>query len=188
MSIAVSRIVTPYATALMETAKSRQILSDITEGMVLVANFLHRCPDFIAFAQNPLIAKETKKEVILKCFGHGNTTLHEEIFCFLGVLVDCDRVDLIQNAIEKYLEIAFLEQSVGVVNITSAKQLTAEQQLILADQMRFVLNQNQLIFAAKVDPDIIGGFIIETDQKLMDCSLQKDLTKIKTRLDNSFNT
>jgi F-type H+-transporting ATPase subunit delta len=179
MSIVLSKVAEPYAEALLDLAKSSDSLKETTNDMNIVSQFLANSSDLTKFLGNPLITRDAKKNVVKDILGEqisGNTLK------FLLLLVDRNRIEVLESIAQKFLELSYKEESIEIAKITSSIQLSAEQQKQIAEKLKIITGAKQIKLALKVDPQLIGGFTIEIGSKMIDTSIRGQLKQISTLL------
>jgi len=179
MSIVLSKVAEPYAEALIDLAKSKNSLKEMTSDMNIISQFLANSLDLKKFLGNPLIIKDAKKNVVKDILGEqiGDGTLK-----FLLVLVDKGRIEVLESIAQKFLELSYKQESIEIAKITSSIQLSAEQQKGIAEKLKVITGAKQIKLALKVDPQLIGGFTIEIGSKMIDTSIRGQLKQISSLL------
>ena len=179
MSIAVSKVAVPYAEALLDLAKSTSSLKETTNDMNIISQFLTNSSDLKKFLSNPLIVRDAKKNVVKDILGE---QVSEATLKFLLLLVDRNRIALIESITQKFLELSYKEESIEITKVTSSVKLSAQQQKNLAEKLKIITGAKQIKLALKVDSQLIGGFTVEIGSKLIDTSIRGQLKQISTLL------
>ena len=179
MSIVLSKVAEPYAEALLDLAKSNNSLKETTNDMNIVSQFLANSSDLKKFLGNPLITRDAKKNVVKDILGEqiGGSTLK-----FLLLLVDRNRVGVLESIAQKFLELSYKQESIEIAKITSSIQLSADQQKSIAEKLKKITGAKQIKLALKIDPQLIGGFTIEIGSKMIDTSIRGQLKQISALL------
>jgi F-type H+-transporting ATPase subunit delta len=179
MSIVVSKVAVPYAEALLDLAKSSDSLKETTNDMNIISQFLANSNDLKKFLGNPLIVREAKKNVVKDILGEqiSGSTLK-----FVLLLVDRNRISLLEGVAQKFLELSYKEESIEIAKVTSSVQLSAQQQKNLAEKLKVITGAKQIKLALKVEPQLIGGFTVEIGSKLIDTSIRGQLRQISSLL------
>ena len=179
MSIVLSKVAEPYAEALLDLAKSNNSLKETTNDMNIVSQFLANSSDLKKFLGNPLITRDVKKNVVKDILGEqiGGSTLK-----FLLLLVDRNRVGVLESIAQKFLELSYKQESIEIAKITSSIQLSADQQKEIAEKLKIITGAKQIKLALKIDPQLIGGFTIEIGSKMIDTSIRGQLKQISALL------
>nr|YP_009510635.1 ATP synthase CF1 subunit delta [Gracilaria ferox]AXI96308.1 ATP synthase CF1 subunit delta [Gracilaria ferox]UAD85792.1 ATP synthase CF1 subunit delta [Gracilaria ferox] len=177
-----SKIATPYAEALMESASADSILDKVNEDLSLISEILNESQELKTFFYNPLIAKEVKKNVVNQLF---NNQVHSLVIRFLLVLIDRRRITLLDIIISKYLELVYQLQSIVVAEILTPIVLTDVQQSALVSKIRDITNSKTVKLVITIEPVLIAGFIIKIGSKTIDTSLHGRLKHINDYLNSA---
>jgi len=179
MSIVLSKVAGPYAEALLDLAKSNDSLKETTNDINVISQFLTNSSDLKKFLGNPLITREAKKNVIKDIIGEqiAGTTLK-----FLLLLVDRNRIQALDSIAQKFLELAYKQESIEIAKITSSTQLSAQQQKSIAEKLKTITGSKQIKLALKIDPKLIGGFTVEIGSKMIDTSIRGQLRQMSRLL------
>lgn len=167
----------PYAKAAFERAKAQQALAEWAE----VLNAAGQVAADEATRQlltDPGLAEQKKADVILDCTVK---SVSEEQRNFLTILADNRRLALLPEIATLFNSFrADLERTIDI-NVSSAFELTAEQQQKLAEALSRKLDRNVQIEAA-VDKSLIGGLVVRTGDLVIDASVRGKLTKLAESL------
>lgn len=177
--MSISKIVEPYAEALLELANSSGSLKEVTNDMNIVSQFLANSSDLKTFLGNPLVTKDAKKNVVKDILGEQITA---KTLTFLMLLVDRGRIALLDNVAKRFLELSYKTDCIEIAKVTSSVQLSAEQQKNIAEKLKVITGAKQIKLALKVDPYLIGGFTVEIGSKLIDTTIRGQLKQISNLL------
>ena len=135
MSIVLSKVAEPYAEALLDLAISNDALKETTNDVNIVSQFLANSDDLKKFLGNPLITRTAKKTVVKDILGEqiSGSTLK-----FLLLLVDRNRIGVLENITQKFLELSYKQESIEIAKITSSIQLSAQQQKEIAEKLKVI--------------------------------------------------
>jgi len=173
------KIAAPYAEALLEIANSNNMLKEIKTDMVFISNTLLESGDLKTFLSNPLIKKELKKEVLKKAFEEKVTS---QTVAFLLLLVDRGRTFVLDTIAQKFIELTLEKDSLVIAKVTSAITFSTESQEKLAEKLKAITGAQKIKFALRVDPALIGGFIVEIGSQRIDVSIRGRLKQLATTL------
>jgi F-type H+-transporting ATPase subunit delta len=147
--------------------------------MGVVAQFLTNSRDLKKFLANPLITQDIKKSVLKEVLGE---QIQPKTMTFVMLLVDRGRIAFLHDIAQKFLELAFKEESIEIAKVISAVSLSVPQQKSLAEKLKAITGAKQIKIALKVDPQLIGGFTVEIGSKLIDTSIRGQLRQISNLL------
>lgn len=178
----VSKIIEPYSEALLELAVSTNTLDEVNNDMNVVLQFLSNSESFQKFLANPLITQSAKKKVVNDILGE---QISQSTLKFLMVLVDRGRIAFVDSVAQRYLELSYRQASIEIATVTAAVQLSSQQQKNLVEKLKKITGAEQVKLQLKVNPELIGGFVVEIGSKLIDTSLAGQLKKINSLLSSA---
>lgn len=173
-----SLIAKKYANALFEMAKETNCVQKANEDLVFVVETITTNDELKKFIYSPLIKKEDKKDVLERLF-----SMHIDKVCldFLKMLADSNRIDVIQEILNQFTIIFDEEHNIVKPVITSAIQLNDEQKQSIVSKLQNKLSKNvEPEFV--IDSNIIGGLIIDIDDRTMDFSLKSKFDNMHKQL------
>ena len=99
---------------------------------------------------------------------------------FLFLLVDRNRMEALGGIIQRFKELAFREQSVVFVEVTSAISLNICQRLWIYAILQVWSGSEKanLRVSYNTDPELIGGFTAKIESKFFDVSIRGELERI----------
>lgn len=130
---------------------------------------------------SPMVSNTSKKNIIESLF---KEQLKAEFISFLMVLIDRNRIGIVETILEKYLELAYKVSSVTIANVTTAIPLSPDQHDVLKEKLKQMTSSEEVKLAITVEPELIGGFIIQVDSKVIDTSLKGQLKQIASYLES----
>jgi F-type H+-transporting ATPase subunit delta len=183
-SALVIKVAQPYAEALIDSAKSKGLIDEITNDMNIISQLLTSSADLKKFLGNPLAKPDSKKKVL-------NDILADQVspttFSFLMILVDRGRIDVLETVVERYLELAYKLASVEVAQVVSALPLSANQQELLIQKLQKITGAGEVKLKLSIDVSLLGGFIVKVGTQVIDASLLGQLKQISTYLGTSLS-
>jgi len=108
-------------------------------------------------------------------------SLDRRVANFIGILVDRDRLGLLEEIIEAYQKL--LDERLGIVRarVTAAHSLNTSEQRELAARLERATGK-QIRMEVAVDPSLIGGVIAQVGSTIYDGSVRQRLQAFKSRL------
>lgn len=174
--MSVTRIATRYAKSLIELAVEQGKLEQVHSDMNRLAEAMKN-RDFYLFLKSPII-NEDKKNAALEAIAKGR--VDQLTLSFVKLLIKKNRENYVPEIVAE-----FMEQYKKLKNITSVKVTAAApmSEGVLAG-VRKKLHEGGMIsenleVETHVDPELIGGFILEFDNKRYDASISRKLEELK---------
>lgn len=171
-----SKVASPYAEALLDFAKRESKFDELNQDINVISQFISNSTDLERFLANPVVTKESKKTVLKDLLGEqvSNSTLK-----FLMLLVDKDRIDYLSAVADAYVKLASKESSTEVAEVTSVTHLSSEQQEKLKSNLKQLRGTSNIELVLKVDPSLLGGFVVQVGSSVLDFSLSGALKKME---------
>jgi len=177
----IEKISVPYAEALLELTESNNLLLEAKENLSLILDFLSNSKDLQLLVSNPLINTDTKKIILKKIF---EDNLNQIILNFLFVLIDKRRISIVSTIINKYFELSYRVESITLAEVTTAYELNETQHNELIEKIKNLTETNNIKLIVKINPNLIGGFILKVGSKILDTSLSGKLRQISLYLNS----
>jgi F-type H+-transporting ATPase subunit delta len=183
MSIVVSKVAEPYAEALLDLAKSNDALKETTNDMNIVSQFLANSSDLKKFLANPLITRDAKKNVVKDILGE---QIDPNTLKFLMLLIDRNRIALLDGVAQKFLELSYKQESIEVAKVISSVQLSAQQQKNLAEKLKGITGAKQIKLVTSVDLAGIGGIQVQVGSGVSDVGLGGVVRELADQLETTL--
>jgi F-type H+-transporting ATPase subunit delta len=175
-----AKVAIPYARALFDFSVEKNIMHQITADFQNLDTFLNKNLELIDYLNNPVIRPEAKSNILTKIL---KSQINIETFKFLMILVKRDRINLLQFVISNYLELVYETAAIKMVEVSTAYAFTNEQKNKLIQKLKELTNAREIRLVITVDPNLIGGFLIKTESKIIDFTVQNQLKQLAKHLD-----
>jgi len=176
-----AKVAVPYARALYDFSVEKNLMHQITADFQNLEVFLDKTPDLTAYLNNPIIGIDQKKELLditLK------SQLNSATFKFLNVLVQRNRINLLQPVITTYLDCVYELASIKTIEISTAFAFTNLQKNTLIKKLKELTNAREIRLVINLDSSLIGGFLITTNSKVIDFTVKNQLQLLAKHLDS----
>ena len=167
-----------YARALLKSATDAKIEDAVYAEMQQLAKSYVEVPQLRFTIDNPMLSKDKKEALLLTAVGKKPSSL---IKTFIQLVLKEDRESVMQFIANSY--VTLYRQQKNVIRgrlITAAAVSPATEQKMR--QMVESKTNGTVEFETEVNPDIIGGFILEYDTYRMDASVKSKLNSILNSL------
>jgi F-type H+-transporting ATPase subunit delta len=174
-----TRIARRYAKALFDFAEEQNILERVMDDMSLVLQVCKTSRDFTLVLISPIIKFDKKLLIVSKLF---EKHLHKVTFLYLQIIIRKKRERYIPDIAKQYIREFKRYKGISTVELKTAYVADDEiKQKILMLLKRFTDDEIELI--EKVDKDLIGGFVLNFDDKQFDSSILMQLQQLKRNFD-----
>jgi len=168
-------ITTPYAEAFLQVAETRGEVDQVIEQAKDLLVIWKDCPELSSAMSSPVLEVDSKKAAIEKLFAG---QIASSFLNLLKLLADRQRIGLLDSVLERLLELYREQRNIALVTVTSASELSDGQRADLLKKVQSVAGTNNLEFNLQVDPDLIGGFIVNVGSKVIDASLSGQVRRL----------
>ena len=169
-----------YAKAVLAHAKEQQTLEAVNEDMKSISKTIQGSTELQQVLQSPVIKLADKKAVLTEIFSGINVTTER----LIGILVENNRINLLGAIAEKYSELYDDLRGEQVALVTTAVPLSSELEAKVLLKVQ-ELTGGKAVLENKIDPSIIGGFILRVGDLQYNASVANQLNNLKRDLLNS---
>jgi F-type H+-transporting ATPase subunit delta len=170
------RVASRYAKSLIELAQEKGILEQVYQDMVLFSKTVTDNRDLGLMLRNPIV-KHDKKLAVLKSIFAGKVT--PLTLSFFTIITEKNREAVLGTAATEFLTQYNLLKGIQKAQLTTAAPITPA---LRADFNRMVINRtgmDSVILEEKVDPALIGGFVLRIGDIQIDDSVRSSLARLK---------
>ena len=166
-----------YARALLRSATDAKIEDAVYTEMQQLAKSYVEVPQLRFTIDNPMLSKEKKETLLLTAVGKKVSALTKT---FIQLVLKEDRESVMQFIANSYVTLYRQQKNVIRGRLITAAAVSAATEQKMRQMVESKTN-GTVEFETEVNPDIIGGFILEYDTYRMDAS-------VKTKLSSILNT
>jgi F-type H+-transporting ATPase subunit delta len=166
-----------YARALLKSATDAKIEQQVYAEMQQIAKSYIEVPQLRSTIDNPMLSKDKKEALLLTAAGKEPSPLMK---AFVQLVLKEDRESVMQFIANSYVTLYRQQKNVIRGRLITAAAVSPETEQKMRQMVESKTN-GTVEFESQVNPDIIGGFILEYDTYRMDAS-------VKTKLNSILNT
>lgn len=174
--MSVLRIANRYAKSLIDLAKEQGKLDRVLED---VTSFNKVCEnkDFKLMLKSPIVNTDKKEQVFDKLF----TGKYDELtMAFLRILLKKGREPLLADIGAEFVQQYKKLNHISSVKLTTASNLSDSAVAAIKKKLLESTSTDQVIeLETAVNPELIGGFVVEFEDKLYDASVAHKLGLLK---------
>jgi len=178
------RLASRYAKSLLDLAVEQNSLDATLQDVQLLEGICSQSREFVVMLRSPVIRADKKLQVINAVFASGISELTK---AFITLLVNKGREAALPEIARAFVGQYKEMKKVRTVKLTTAAPvLDSVKEAILA-KVSAGLTGSSVELNTHVDADLIGGFVLEMDDKLYDASILRELKDIRAGfLKNSY--
>jgi len=173
-----SKISVRYAKALFGLASEQGKVEEVSASIATIRQTMETVPAFKAMLINPVIDTEAKRKLLDKIFVN---TIDKMTRSFLDLLIKNKREEFLLTACLNFQNLYRESKGVKWATLTSAAPMPADA----VNELKTMIEQkfkSKAEITLKVDPLLIGGFMLQVDDQLLDAGLSVKLKKLRQAL------
>ncbi|MFP4017882.1 MAG: ATP synthase F1 subunit delta [Bacteroidales bacterium] len=174
-----SLITVRYAKALLLKGKEDNQLNEIQGDIHIVENTFSENENLYDVIQQPTILPSKKLSIIHNIFDNRlqTTTVLE----FISLVIKNKREYYLKDMFRNFIDLYNIDQGIKAASITTAVTLESEEEAVVKNFIKKNFNAREINLSVCVDRNIIGGFIIQVNDQLLDASVRRQLELIRKK-------
>ncbi|HYE09513.1 MAG TPA: ATP synthase F1 subunit delta [Patescibacteria group bacterium] len=167
-----------YSQSLFEAATDQDKLDLTFEELAGLKRVIEDNQAFFKVLEYPFITFNEKIKTVNEVFSKSFDTI---ICDFLKVLIEKDRVNMLNEIIRDFEELYYDYKRLLKVQVKTAFELDEDYKVRLIDKLKEVFKQ-EVVIEVSTDPSIVGGLYIRAKDKVIDATIKGKLDKMKDNL------
>jgi len=179
-----------YATALYTAATKTATLESVSKALASLSALLKKDAKLPTILNIPMLNPSDRSEIVNELLKHlGGVDKQNTVKNFLDTLAENNRLGVLEGVCEKFEKLIRAYQGEIELTVTSAspldnRTLSRLETAVLKSQY---IEQGQKIKTTnKVNPDILGGLLVEIGDRTIDLSVSSKITKLNKLLTDSL--
>lgn len=179
--MALNRVADKYAATFLSLISERHADNNVAADMQFITEALKQVAQFRRIMDNPTVNPELKGKLIIAIF---DGKISEHTIAAVNFLVSKRRIELIGAVAESYLRLRDIKLGRIEVKVSSVVSLSDDQ---TAEIKKFLEQKfsKTVTMTNAIDENLLGGFIAEIGDTVIDASLKNKLRNVKSKLLNS---
>jgi F-type H+-transporting ATPase subunit delta len=163
-----------YAKALLSSAKEAKVEEKVYSEMTTLENAFAQIQLLKQAMTNPTLTKEEKIQLLNSVFNNKASKLTQG---FITLVVENGREDYFHRIALSFQELYRKDKNIVVTHLTTAIELDEPLKKKIINSVEEQEN-SKVELRTEVNPDIIGGYILDIDGKRLDASIIRQLSKL----------
>lgn len=170
------RVAARYAKSLLDLANEQGTLDAVKQDMDLFANTLDGSRDLRLLLRNPIVQHDKKLAILRRLFGDKVSDLTMRFFT---IVTQKNREDALEFVAPEFVRQFNALRNIQAAEVTTATPLTPE----LRDHVERLVKDHtggEVLLSERIDPALIGGFILRLGDRQIDDSVRTRLNRLRT--------
>lgn len=176
------RLASRYAKALIDLAIERGQLEEIFADIMLLQQICKISPDFVNLLRSPIVKTDAKRKVVAAITAGKISELTAR---FNALLISKGRESSLPEIITSFISQYKAHKNIHTVKFVTAVPISDELRKVVIDEFKKRSGYTNIELEEKVDESLIGGFVLQVGDQLIDASISYDLRTIARQFENN---
>lgn len=176
------RLAQRYAKSLVDLSEEMNQLDPVYEDIVLLHKICNQSREFVLMLKSPIISADKKNKIITAVTKNKISKISDT---FIKLLCAKNRESLLPEIISSFIEQYNTIRGIHKVKLTTAIAVTEEIKSAFIEKIETEYAIKNIVLETNVNENLIGGFVLEMEGKLIDASILRDLNDIKKQFANN---
>jgi F-type H+-transporting ATPase subunit delta len=176
------RLASRYAKSLIDLAIEKGQLEMVYADMQWLQAVCKSNRDFVNLLRSPIIKGDAKKKILSAVT---SSNLGELTAGFNNLLVAKNREKYLPEIANAFIAAYKVHKNIQTVHLTTATPVSDTVKQSIITQVKKSAGFEHVELEEKINPDIIGGFVLQIGDKLVDASIAYDLKAIANQFKNN---
>jgi len=169
------KVASRYAKSVIDLARERNVLDAVHSDMLQIIEVLKQNTQLQAVLKNPIIKLDRKENILKEIFGK---TANPLLVSFFSMLIKKGRAGVLYQSAKEFITQYNVEKGIIEASVTSASPLSQEHYNEIVALIKKDYGK-EVILTNRVEPDLIGGFILTIGDRQIDTSIAGKLNKLE---------
>jgi F-type H+-transporting ATPase subunit delta len=166
-----------YAEALLEAARDEKRLDQVREEFDDFAAAVAESDDLRRFLENPQVEARTKRAALDELLeGSDDFFLN-----FIRLLLEKDRIAEVADVYHEWTRLLARQERILELELQTAVELSDEEAAKVVGEIEQASGR-KVVASRTVDPDLIGGLVVQTGSLRLDASVRGRLEQLREEL------
>ncbi|EED15483.1 ATP synthase oligomycin sensitivity conferral protein, putative [Talaromyces stipitatus ATCC 10500] len=173
-----------YANALYTASAKTSSLDSIAKSLSQLGEVFKKDAKLTTILNAPTLSVSDKQQIIKELQTVAGGDKNDILKNFLSTLAENNRLGLLEGVIEKFQTLMSAHKGEIELSITSAQELDTKsiQRIEKAVAKSEISQGKKLKVVTKVNPDVLGGLIVEVGDRTIDLSVSSKINRLNKAL------
>jgi F-type H+-transporting ATPase subunit delta len=176
------RLGTRYAKSLIDLASERGQLETAYTDMLYLQDVTKQSRDFLNLLRSPVVKGDTKLKIVTAVT---EGKISDLTAAFIKLLINKGRESNLPEVITAFINQYKQVKDIHTVKLTTAMPISDAVKNAIVAQVKNTSEMKNIELETEVDPDIIGGFVLQAGDKMVDASIAYDLREVAKQFENN---
>ncbi|UZD21942.1 ATP synthase F1 subunit delta [Algoriphagus halophytocola] len=174
------RVASRYAKSIMELSLEKERLEEVHSDFERLTALAASNSEFAVVLKNPVIGSEKKLNILKALFKDADPMT----LSFFDIVSRKNREDILLDVAKEFESQYNLHKSIQVAELTTTFAIDEQLKSEFVSVVKEISGKESVQLVEKINPDLIGGYILKVNDRQIDESLSSKLRQLKAQ----FNT
>lgn len=176
--MAYSRAASRYVKSLLDLAVEKNVLEEVHRDMLLFSEVAATSRPFTLLLQNPVIKHDKKLEILKRIF---KGKVHSLTMAFFEIITRKNREPILLSVAQEFHNAYNTYKGIGKATVTTAIPLDPPVRAEFESLAKQYSDRKQIELIEKVDPELIGGFVLNVGDRQVDASIRSKIRTLQVK-------
>ena len=177
-----TRVASRYAKSLLDLAVEKGQLEQVYSDILYLQRLTKESREFLNLLRSPVVKADTKAKAVAAVTQGKVSNLTT---AFTNLMISKTRESALPEIISSFISQYKRYKNIQIVKLTTAVPVSDAVKNAIIAQVKASENIQNLELQEVIDPSIIGGFVLQSGDKLIDASVSYDLKNISRQFENN---
>jgi F-type H+-transporting ATPase subunit delta len=177
------RLAGRYAKSLIDLATERNQLEEAYNDMKYLEAVCKSSREFVSLLKSPVIPAEKKGAIVTQVT---NGKVGDLTAAFNKLLISKNREESLPEIVTAFIDQYNTIKGIHKIKLTSAVEISEDVKSAILNKIKRDTTIQNIELETKIDPSLIGGFVLEYDNNLVDASIKRDLRQVKAQFNENI--
>lgn len=177
-----SKVARRYAKSLLGLAQERQIVDKVYSDMERVHATCMASREFVLLMRNPVVQSDKKEAVVKALFAKDLDPVSN---AFIDIIIRKGREGHLDGIAAEYVKLYKAMKGIVTARLSTATPLDASSRQTILQLVQSAKGEH-VELTEKVDPSLIGGFVLTIGDQQFDTSVSRKLRQLKNEFDDNL--
>jgi F-type H+-transporting ATPase subunit delta len=173
-----SRAASRYVKSLLDLAVERKVLEEVHRDMVFFSEVISKSRQLELLLQSPVIKHDQKLEILKRIF---SGKVHSLTMAFFDIITRKNREPILATVAREFHNAYNEYKGVGKATVTTAVPLDSKARTEIEKLVRTYSDKKEIELIERLDPELIGGFILKVGDRQVDASIKNKIKTLKVK-------
>lgn len=181
--MAESRVAGRYVKSLLGLAVEQGALEEVHKDMQLFTRVCKENRHFVNLLRSPIVRHENKRAVLKKLF---SKKVHNLTMAILDIVTAKNREPILPEIASEFHNAYNVHKGIGKATLTTSVAPDKELMATLDALSQKLSNKKTVEMQTSVNPELIGGFILNVGDRQIDASVRSKLRALKLKFGEHY--